>query len=235
MSDSTDRIGNKRQVPWNDIRRVGPVLMVILAAILMINPSFVGSEASVGDAGLRECVEADDATIGVLILDESCDDPDPCASPSLAALPEGGCCIVPEVIAIGGLAFPLCPPPPPEPEPTPVESPTPAATPTITQSVPPLALEPLPDPIMGPIYLGAIQVDSITSSVHRLEFPPLLARFVATNVVTVTDGGGDVVFEGQLGSNDRILVVNASFPLTVDVILSTQVPYVEVVPGPASN
>ena len=212
--------------------------MLILAAILMINPSFVGSDASVGIEA-SECIEFETAleapAVGSFLGGDPCDEIDPCANPLLAALPENGCCIVPDALAVvGGLAFPFCPPSPPEPEPT-VAAPTPTATPTVTQSVPPLPLEPLPDPIMGPIYLGAIQVDSITSRVHDLQFPPLLARFIETNVVTVTDSGGNVVFEGQLGGDESILVLNASFPLTVDVILNTQVPYIEVVPGPATT
>lgn len=240
---------------WNDIRRVGPLLIVALAAVVMVNPSFVTDTNSVGGAGIEQpcdsppIVWSDSGDLANIVDDGLCEPPyDPCydgpivwatsgnlqdnccLEQGLGELPSGECCV--PVAMIG--SFMDCPSPTTVPEPDTgtdgdgaegedeeEEEDEPAA--------PAKRLPPPPAPIIGPIWLGAIQVDASVPGLVTLTFPDLLGAFIEDNDIRVYDADGLKVFEGQLGADGTITVLSDNAPMLVYTTLTTRARYYETV------
>ena len=240
---------------WNDIRRIGPLLVVALAAVVMINPSFVGSSNSVGSDG--SCLRLVSADIADDYRDPCspikeipygyCGDDSPpiawdaagsisaasisgcekptCASMGYGMTADGKCCIEPG-LAIGITM--VCESPEPEPE-TDGEGAEGEEEAEEAPAAPAVKLPPPPDPIIGPIWLGAIQVDASIPGLVTLTFPDLLAAFMEDNVVTIYDADDAMVFEGRLGADATILVFSDNAPMLVKTQLTTGALYFETV------
>jgi len=168
---------------WNDIRIVGPILVVLMVATMMLSPGVVSAERSVGSSStIDECSEF------ALCIEECPGD-------------------IPAVV--GFVSY--CPEPDPEPAPEQVD------------------IRPAAPPIVGPIWLGAIEATT-TSAGTALKFPSLLGIFIDTATVTVTSGGG-VVYQGPLPASDVIVLPGTDYGSTVTVHTSlfTSANYTEVV------
>jgi len=203
----------------NDIRIVGPLLVLLLGAALLVNPSLVSAESSVGSTSLCER-ESFDATAGITSLPDC--DPDPCDDSSAL---------------VGSPILSECEPASECPTDTPAPAPT--SGPTIFTTFAATAPEecetgsarvtaPLQE-IVGPIWLGAIEATEF--GVVTMEFPPMLAMFVGPQgFVRVFDDNGSFVHEGRLGADRTIsFVSNGSETYTVKTVLINRVKYTEVV------
>lgn len=201
------------RMKWNDIRRIGPLLVVALAAVVMINPSSVGNNRSVG-AGVDLCAP----DVAGVSLDDPCYE-DPCRFYNEVAViiagPDGECCV--EETALVGASFPPCA----DPEP-------------LVETAPAIDYPPAPDPIVGPIWLGAIKADASIPGLVKLTFPDLLAVFIGDNVVTVYDADDEVAFEGHISADGTILVFSDNAPMLVKTRLITFAPYSETVGASSS-
>lgn len=199
-----------QHVAWNDIRRVGPLLLATLLAVLMISPTFASADSSVG--GIAEpCYESDyeydaagDCCEPVVFAEgDSCDPPpileefDPCSDD------------IPSTAVVGVLLMDC----PEEEVPAPVR---------VVPDAPP--------PIRGPIWVGAIQPTTIAPGLTNLAFPPLLDIFIADNTVVVLDGNGAQIYVGPLPEDGNLLVFGDA-PMTVVTTLTNRARYTEVIPG----
>ncbi len=222
------------RMKWNDIRRIGPLLVVALAAVVMINPSFVGSANNVGGGDF--CFPEDVVSAE---LEGETDEPElvawrlpclerpPCEYYNQAAVivtgPDGECCV--DDTPVVGMSFLPCPDPEPEPE-TDGDG---AEGEEEDDGAPAVKLPPPPDPIIGPIWLGAIQVDASIPGLVTLTFPDLLDAFIEDNIVRVYDADNALVFEGHVGADSTILVFSDNAPMLVKTTLTTRAPYYETV------
>lgn len=217
---------------WNDIRIIGPLLMAMFAAVTFVSPNFVGAANGVGVEGLDDCVE--EVVVSADLVEKDPElvrwvppcipSPMPCEYYNHAAVivtgPDGDCCV--ETPMVGG--FPPCPDPEPETDGDSAEGEEEETeTPVVRKRIP------SPDPIIGPIWLGAIQVDTSVPGLVTLEFPDLLHAFIEDTVVKIYDADGAVVFEGRIGADGTILVFSDNAPMLVKTVLTTGAPYYETV------
>ncbi len=199
-----------RKIKWNDIRIIGPVLVLVLAGALMINPSFVSSANSVGGDGCQN--------FGVLNVEPCCSEQgvgfviDPCntPTPTATAVPPTATAVPPTATAVPPTA-------------------TVVATAVAPSAPRVLRIPPTPAVIVGPTWLGPITV-SESNGIVTLRFPILLSVFVGDGEVTVSSGG--LIYRGPLHSNRQI-----SFPastsgdtsFTIQTVLINDAGYTEVV------
>ena len=216
MRDSTADVEQTR-LKWNDIRIVGPLLVLVMAAAVLISPNFSGSEQSVGEVGITDpCAESaiQEAAVGAFLSDDCCDN-----IVSLASV---------------GVAIDPCD------EPTPVPTVQPTAVPT-AQPVPEpttAAGNPVPSRIgapraqvMGPTWLGPI-VPDIGGTAVTLQFPDLLSVVIGDNFVHVFDDDGVLAWEGQLPKSKQITFLwPGSDHYTVKAELITNADYTEIIPA----
>ncbi len=198
---------------WNDIRIVGPTLVVVLLVLAMINPQIGPADHAVGNAGNNgECPDFGGPAFqppgGSLIGNGSdCPTPDPCAPFGGNAGNAGGFlvgngtdCPTPDPCApFGGNAGnaggflvgvnPDCPTPVPSATVTPTPTPTATAVPAPAPPRPAFVFPPPAGPVVGPIFPGAIQA-SVDGSTVTLKLPLLLDVFIApATIVEVTSVG----------------------------------------------
>ena len=233
---------------WNDMRIVGPLLLAMFAMVTFMSPNFVGATNGVGNAscfdtallsgvdvqdtggdegdprlvawtgGCDPCYDGPNPT-GVVALGDC----DPCsdlpASAGGPVLGEEGCCI--PVAVVGGGPFGPCDEPETDGEGAEGEE--------EDEGAPAVKLPPPPDPIIGPIWLGAIQVDASIPGLVTLTFPDLLDAFIENNIVRVYDADDALVFKGHIGADGTILVFSDNAPMLVKTTLTTRAPYYETV------
>ena len=226
----------QRRMKWNDIRIVGPLLVAVFAAVTFMSPNFVGASNGVGVEGLDNCL---DQSVAVANLEKKEPElvrwvpcipsptPMPCEYYNMAAVivtgPDGDCCIDSTPMVGGG--FPPCPDPKPE-----TNTDGDGAEGEDEEETAKLIIGPPPPaPIFGPIWLGAIDVDTSVSGFVTLAFPHLLDAFIEDNVVRVYDADKTMVFEGQIGADGTITVFSDNAPMLVSTTLTTRAPYYETV------
>ena len=110
--------------------------------------------------------------------------------------------------------------------------PNPSTVPEVVAPAPVFVPQPIIDvgPIIGPIWLGAIQPSVTPNGTATLQFPFLLARFIENKAVRVYDANGTLVYHGAMGAGDRVTIPNAGpAPHTVVTYLRTGSKYTEVV------
>lgn len=227
--------GGGARKKWNDIRIIGPLLMAVFAMVVVTGSGFVGEENGVG---IGYCDDFDTAFAVSADLDEG--EPIawlPCMPRSecervhglgTITREDGDCCRNTSVV---GSLLVDCeePPPAPEPEPEPETDGDGAGGEDEAPTTPVVKLPPPPDPIMGPIWLGAIDVDVIADGLVVLEFPDLLDTFIDHNLVKVYDADGALVYEGQIRADGTVMVFSSNAPMTVKTTLTTRARYTEVV------
>lgn len=218
--------GASTRLKLNDIRIVGPLLVLLLGAAILINPGFVSADSSVGSSGstdpCSETVVADASVLGGLtqLCEPEC--------PDLAL----------SATAAGSMYY-GCEEPDPCATPAPVPSPAPTTTsftifaaeaPADCEPAPGLRIVSPPQPeIIGPTWLGPINATEF--GVVTLQFPHLLSIFVGPQgIVRVTDTNGVLVYEGRLGADRTIsFPTTGSDTYTVKTVLINRAKYTEVV------
>lgn len=198
------------RMKFNDIRLVGPLLIVALVGALMISPKFGQAEGSVGSSTI--CIDESRATAGGPTDLHAVGFVMPCPT---TPVPTAAPTVVPT-------AAPTVAPTPQPPAPT--VAPVPA-----NRDFHPRGK------IAGPTWMGAIE-PTVHGDQVTLQFPPMLTIFVGEkNVVRVTAPGSGTVYRGLLPSNGKITFTGISNSYTVTTELITEADYCEIVPIEASD
>ena len=212
MGETTKSLEQPTRMRWNDIRVVGPVLVVALLMAALVSPQFATAEQSVGFSGPTDPPSIDLCAPPALIETFAFVSEE--VNSAAAHTSSEDCCIDPDLLlAVGAILLPEC------------EEPEPAVSTPARQFVAP------PPPIEGPIWLGATQSAMVNGS---LQFHPplLLAMMIDNNIVSIADDDGDVVYLGKLAGDiapTLVSSIGADGYYTMKTLLSTGALYTEVI------
>lgn len=196
---------------WNDIRVVAPVLVLLLASVIVVSPSFASSNSSVGDVG-QEC------PVDVAFVDPCCPQTiggglDPCCIDiGSNAGPVDPCCV--EFVGNAGVDDPCVvptPTPTTTPEPTATIEPTSTAVPTATSTPEPTST-PVPGATSTPVPT-ATTAPTATPVSTAVEIPAFVRNFVSPPEII------GPIWLGSIRATETDGVVTLRFPLLLAIFI----------------